>query len=184
MGPWGMIGWCHARPNGMLSHRRSVTSHREPEMTIATPASSIPPSQAKPILRAAEISDEYGWRHFGTSMPIMRLSAIRASPAYPHYNNQYDVIYGMLISISEVDVRWFHLMCDLARHVIDIDIYIHRRSTRLQRRFVLAYGSLYRCGTATHRSFTGQLRHSGSCHGGGPSNEQHNYTTGLPTTTS
>jgi hypothetical protein len=130
-----------------------------------------------------EISDEYGWRHFGDLYADHEAVGHQGpSPLISHYNNQYDAIYGMLIQyLRSCDGRWFHLLRDLARHVIDIDIY-HTREDRPD----YNGGSFWHtdhyvnAATATHRSYSQANRQTGggSHYGGGPSNE-HNYTTGL-----
>ena len=92
-----------------------------------------------------------------TSMPIMRRSAIREqSPLISHYNNQYDAIYGMLIQyLRSGDGRWFHLMRDLARHVIDIDLY-HTEEDRPDYNGGLFWHTDHYtdAATATHRSYS------------------------------
>ena len=45
-------------------------------------------------------------------------------PVISHYNNQYDLVFGFLLHFARsADPRWFELAADLARHVIDIDMY-------------------------------------------------------------
>jgi hypothetical protein len=130
-----------------------------------------------------EISDEYGWRHFGDLYADHEaVGHQRAFPLISHYNNQYDAIYGMLIQyLRSGDVRWFHLMRDLARHVIDIDIY-HTQEDRPDYNGGLFWHTDHYvdAATASHRSYSQANRETqGGCrYGGGPSNE-HNYTTGL-----
>ena len=130
-----------------------------------------------------EISDEYGWRHFGDLYADHEAVGHQGpSPLISHYNNQYDAIYGMLIQyLRGGDGRWFHLMRDLARHVIDIDIY-HTQDDRPDYNGGLFWHTDHYvdAATASHRSYSRANRdtHGGSRYGGGPSNE-HNYTTGL-----
>jgi hypothetical protein len=130
-----------------------------------------------------EISDEYGWRHFGDLYADHEAVGHQgASPLISHYNNQYDAIYGMLIQyLRSGDLRWFHLMRDLARHVIDIDIY-HTQGDRPDYNGGLFWHTDHYAdaATATHRGYSRANRDTrgGKRYGGGPSNE-HNYTTGL-----
>jgi len=130
-----------------------------------------------------EIIDEYGWRHFGDLYADHEaVGHTGETPLVAHYNNQYDVIYGAIVQyLRSGDKRWFELMCDLVRHVIDIDIY-HTQEDRP------AYsGGLFwhtdhylDAATATHRTYSkaGLETKYTRLYGGGPSNE-HNYTSGL-----
>ena len=72
-----------------------------------------------------EIVDEYGWRHFGDMYADHEaVDHTGPEPLVAHYNNQYDVVHGAAVQyMRSGDRRWFDLMRDLARHVIDIDIY-------------------------------------------------------------
>jgi hypothetical protein len=130
-----------------------------------------------------EIIDEYGWRHFGDLYADHEAVGHQgASPLISHYNNQYDAIYGALIQyLRSGNARWFHLMRDLARHVIDIDIYHTQEDRPAYNGGLFWHTDHYAdAATATHRSYSRSNRESrgGDRYGGGPSNEQ-NYTTGL-----
>lgn len=130
-----------------------------------------------------EIIDEYGWRHFGdlyADHEAVKHSG--SAPLVAHYNNQYDVVYGALVQyLRSGDRRWFELVHDLARHVIDIDIY-HTREDRPSYNGGLFWHTDHYldAATATHRAYSrvNQEKNALSSYGGGPSNE-HNYTTGL-----
>jgi len=132
-----------------------------------------------------EIIDEYGWRHFGELYADHEaVGHVGDRPLVSHYNNQYDVIYGGLVEyLRSGNPSWFFLMRDLARHVIDIDIY-HTQEDRLQYNGGLFWHTDHYtdAGTATHRAYSKMNLGTRSFHlyGGGPSNE-HNYTTGLLT---
>jgi hypothetical protein len=130
-----------------------------------------------------EIIDEYGWRHFGDLYADHEAVGHKGeAPLISHYNNQYDVIYGALIQyLRSGDVRWFHLMNDLAKHVIDIDIY-HTSDDRPSYNGGMFWHTDHYvdAATATHRTYSkanGAIN-GGHLYGGGPSNE-HNYTSGL-----
>lgn len=130
-----------------------------------------------------EAIDEYGWRNFGDLFADHE--AVRhegATPLVAHYNNQYDVIYGAIIQYLRTgDARWFTLMSDLARHVIDIDIYHTQNDRPAFNGGMFWHTEHYSdAATCTHRTFSKSnvgARDERAC-GGGPSNE-HNYTTGL-----
>ena len=130
-----------------------------------------------------EISDEYGWRHYGDLYADHEAIGHQGpSPLISHYNNQYDAVYGLLIQyLRSGDVRWFHLMRDLARHVIDIDIY-HTQEDRPDYNGGLFWHTDHYvdAATATHRSYSraNADTQDRNRYGGGPANE-HNYTTGL-----
>ncbi|MFW0778330.1 MAG: hypothetical protein ACN2B6_11510 [Rickettsiales bacterium] len=131
-----------------------------------------------------EVIDEFGWRNFGDLFADHETLYQKKDepPLISHYNNQYDAIYGFARQFAQTgDTRWFELMDDLARHVVDIDIY-HTDQDRAE----------YNCGlfwhtdhylnahTASHRTFS-KLNDTSSTPGqtgGGPAAE-HCYTTGL-----
>jgi hypothetical protein len=121
--------------------------------------------------------DEYGWRHYGDLYADHE--TVRQAPGSPplvsHYNNQYDAIAGFAIQFFRSgDARWLDLMHDLARHVIDIDIY-HTTEDKPGYNHGLFWHTAHHidAGLATHRTYP---RASGAS--GGPASE-HNYNTGL-----
>lgn len=130
-----------------------------------------------------EIIDEYGWRHFGDLYADHEaVGHTGKAPLVSHYNNQYDVLYGAIVHyVRSGDWRWFELARDLARHVIDIDIYHTQEDRPVYNGGLFWHTDHYTdAGTATHRAYSrmsvapAALPH----YGGGLSNEQ-NYTTGL-----
>ncbi|PPI79372.1 hypothetical protein DXI23_03725 [Marinobacter flavimaris] len=128
--------------------------------------------------------DEYGWRNFGDIFADHETlyQPEGEPPLVSHYNNQYDAIYGFARQFALTgDSRWFELMDDLARHVVDIDIY-HTNEDRAEYNHGLFWHTDHYlpAHTATHRTFT---RHNDTSStpgqtGGGPAAE-HCYTTGL-----
>ena len=126
--------------------------------------------------------DEYGWRNYGDLYADHETWGYAGDDLFvSHYNNQYDPIYGFARQyISTGDVRWFNLMCALAKHVIDIDIY-HTDKDRAEYNgglfwhtdhYVKAYTSTHRTYSAEQNSDTHEVV------GGGPGG-QHCYTNGL-----
>jgi YetA-like protein len=135
------------------------------------------------FLAKREIVDEYGWRHFGeVYADHENLHFQGAGPVISHYNNQYDLLYGLLLQFLRTgDAGWFELGRDLAHHVIDIDLY-HTSEDKPAYNGGLFwhtdhYNDAHRAG---HRSYSkdSPRARSGQPYGGGPSNE-HNYTSGL-----
>lgn len=130
-----------------------------------------------------ESIDQYGWRNFGEVYADHEAVGHQGdSPLVSHYNNQYDVINGMLIEFLRTgDHRWYMIMRDLAHHVIDIDIY-HTKDDRPVYNGGMFWHTehYFDAATATHRTFSraNQASKGGQGNGGGPSNE-HNYTSGL-----
>ncbi len=130
-----------------------------------------------------EIIDEYGWRNFGDIYADHEaVGHTGPTPKLSHYNNQYDVINGALIEFFRSgDQRWHVLMRDLARHVIDIDLY-HTTEDRPEYNGGMFWHTdhYFDASTATHRGYSKNNANpeNPSAYGGGPSNEQ-NYTTGL-----
>ncbi|NWO06342.1 MAG: hypothetical protein HLX50_11785 [Alteromonadaceae bacterium] len=131
-----------------------------------------------------EAIDEYGWRNFGDLFADHESLYLppEAPPFISHYNNQYDPIYGFARQFAlSGDPRWFELMDDLARHVVDIDIY-HTDQDRAEYNHGLFWHTDHYlpAHTATHRTFSRHNRTSSTPGqtGGGPA-EEHCYTTGL-----
>ena len=121
--------------------------------------------------------DEYGWRHFGDMYGDHETVLHQGTaPLISHYNNQYDAVAGLFCQFFRSrDQRWFALAEDLARHVIDVDIY-HTNQDRAVYNHGLFWHTAHHtdAGLATHRTYS-RLASPAS---GGPSPE-HNYNTGL-----
>lgn len=126
-----------------------------------------------------ELIDEYGWRNFGDVYADHEAVHHKGPGLFiSHYNNQYDVVLGTLLQgFRSSDPRWLELSRDLARHVVDIDIY-HTGDDKAAYNGGLFWHSDHYlpAGLATHRTYS-RLNARGS-YGGGPDNE-HNYTSGL-----
>lgn len=130
-----------------------------------------------------EIIDEYGWRHFGDLYADHEaVGHTGATPRVAHYNNQYDVMYGAIIQyLRGGDAAWFQLFHELARHVIDIDIYHTREDRAAYNGGMFWHTAHYSdAATATHRTYSRDQAAPGHAplQSGGPSSS-HNYTTGL-----
>jgi hypothetical protein len=129
-----------------------------------------------------ELIDEFGWRHYGDVYADHENAYFKGQkPVISHYNNQYDVIYGLLFHYCRTgDRRWFELLDPLARHVIDIDIYHTTEDKAAYNGGLFWHTDHYvDAATATHRTFSwANAAGHGNAYGGGPGNE-HNYTTGL-----
>jgi len=131
-----------------------------------------------------ENSDEYGWRHFGDIPADHEKQHYRGNREFvSHYNNQYDLILSFLHRFASTgDIRWFELGRNLARHVMDHDLYSTSRDKSAYNGGYFWHTAHYcHAGTATHRCYSGRALENEplpSGFGGGPSNE-HNYTSGL-----
>ena len=128
-----------------------------------------------------EVIDEYGWRNFGEVYADHEGAHYRGEPpVISHYNNQYDLIYGMLLQYWRTgDARWFELLDPLARHVVDIDIYHTDRDRAVYNRGLFWHTDHYRdAATCAHRAYSRANRPPGRPYGGGPCDE-HNYAIGL-----
>jgi hypothetical protein len=129
-----------------------------------------------------EVIDEFGWRNFG-DMWADHEEAYSESPrpVISHYNNQYDLLHGLLVQyLSDGDARWWQLADPLARHIVDIDIYHTNRDKPGYNGGMFWHTAHYHnVGRCTHRSMsTDMLGKKISAPGTGPGNE-HNYSTGL-----
>ncbi len=130
-----------------------------------------------------EVIDEYGWRNFGDLYADHEnLYYDGPKPVISHYNNQYDAIYGFILQyVRSGDRRWWELAQDLARHVIDIDIYHTKEDKAAYNGGLFWHTDHYTDAfTSTHRTYSRKTmeRKGLKDYGGGPSNE-HLYTTGL-----
>lgn len=129
-----------------------------------------------------EVIDEYGWRNFGDLWADHEQEYSEVDrPIISHYNNQYDPLYGFLVQFLRTgDRRWWQLADDLAKHVIDIDIYHTKLDRALYSGGMFWHTAHYLdAGTSTHRSMSRQMINAKMpAPGGGPANE-HNYSSGL-----
>jgi hypothetical protein len=137
------------------------------------------------LFRRREIIDEYGWRNFGDLYADHEEVYYHGPrPVISHYNNQYDCIYGFALHYARsTDRRWFELMQELARHVIDIDIYHTLEDKPAYNGGLFWHTDHYTdAATCTHRGFSRRTKEERGLndYGGGPCNE-HLYTTGLMT---
>jgi YetA-like protein len=129
-----------------------------------------------------EVIDEYGWRHYGDVYADHESAYYEGkAPIISHYNNQYDVIHGLMIQYFRTgDSRWVDLADPLARHVMDIDIYHTTEDKAAYNGGMFWHTDHYRdAATSTHRTYSrANCTPKKRGYGGGPCNE-HNYTTGL-----
>ncbi|BDV43053.1 hypothetical protein GURASL_19760 [Geotalea uraniireducens] len=135
------------------------------------------------FIRKREQGDEYGWRNFGELYADHEAVFHQGEePFVSHYNNQYDCCAGMYRkALASGDLRWDRLAAELARHLLDIDIY-HTTDDREEYNNGLFWHTDHYvpAGLATHRSFSReqcQGKDPRFC-GGGPGAE-HCYTSGL-----
>jgi hypothetical protein len=130
-----------------------------------------------------EVIDEYGWRNFGEVYGDHENAYFAGErPVVSHYNNQYDLVGGLLTQyLLTGDERWYELGRDLARHVIDIDVYRTDQDKPAYSGGLFwhtdHYQDAHRAGHRTYSADSPAAR-TGRPYGGGPSNE-HNYTSGL-----
>ena len=129
------------------------------------------------------IVDEFGWRNFGDVFADHESVLNKDADGFvSHYNNQYDVIKGLLFQyLRTSDIRYYNLSVEMADHVCDVDIY-HTDGDKYQYNHGLFWHTDHHLDayTSTHRTIS--KRHSEFkpdwAFGGGPFPE-HNYATGL-----
>lgn len=140
-------------------------------------------SSAEEIFRKREIVDEYGWRNFGDVYADHEAVFHQGDePFVSHYNNQYDFCAGAYRKyFATGDLSWGRLAGDLARHVLDIDIYCTNRDREEYNGGLFWHTDHYvDAGMSSHRSFSKEhlmVKQPQFC-GGGPGAE-HCYTSGL-----
>ncbi|GBD34993.1 hypothetical protein HRbin36_00097 [bacterium HR36] len=125
--------------------------------------------------------DELGWRHLG-DIPAdhERVYYRRSSPFVSHFNNQYDLLAGLLyLLLYSRDSRLLDLIHGMSRHIADIDVYHTDKDRSAYNHGLFWHTDHYKsAGLATHRSFSRTQGSGQITHGGGPSCE-HLYSTGL-----
>ena len=129
------------------------------------------------VIRKREVVDEYGWRNFGDLWADHEAVFAKGTlPLVSHYNNQYDGVAGFACQFMRSgDTRYWELMDDLARHVVDIDVY-HTDEDRAAYNHGLFWHTCHYtdAGPSSHRAYPSAR----GVTGGGPGNE-HDYSTGL-----
>ena len=133
------------------------------------------------LITNRELIDEYGWRNHGeVYADHENLHFPNSEPVVSHYNNQYDLIYGGLLSWFRTGrPEWWTFSDQLARHVSDIDIYHTTKDRAAYNGGMFWHTDHYQtAATATHRTYSSHNCANDAAYGGGPSNE-HNYTSGL-----
>jgi hypothetical protein len=159
---------------GAVPHLTPASTDRRSEyLQLVSSAIEGPNSFA----RKREVVDEYGWRHFG-ELYADHEAAFHDGPQLmvSHYNNQYDAVGAFARHFMRSgNVDFLELMNDLARHVVDIDIYHTDRDKAAYNQGLFWHTCHYvEAGRSTHRSYPKDPKVGG----GGQSNE-HNYSTGL-----
>jgi YetA-like protein len=179
------LAWCRAP---LLPHATPEWYSEAEAVPYLLPRSEDPHTDYLRLVDAAiegddtfehkrEAIDEYGWRHFGDVYGDHEAVFHKGpDPLASHYNNQYDALAGFAFQfLRSADPRWWSAMSELARHVIDIDIYHTDRDKAGYNHGLFWHTYHYvDADTATHRTYP----RAGKVCGGGPANEQ-NYTTGL-----
>jgi hypothetical protein len=184
------LAWIHQPPTAVVEHQWLAN-------TAGVRWTPLPQAElrqeARTLLQEAlegsnnfvakrEVIDEFGWRNFGDMWADHEAAyADDPSPVVSHYNNQYDLLHGLLIQyLLTADRRWWDLADPLARHVMDIDIYHTTRDKPAYNGGLFWHTAHYHAvGLATHRSMSTTMRGKKiPAPGAGPCNE-HNYSDGL-----
>jgi hypothetical protein len=181
------LDWCR---NPLLPHATPAWYCDSGALPYLTPRDQDPHAEYLRLVDAAiegsdtfehkrEVVDEYGWRHFGDIYGDHEGIGHTAPTALvSHYNNQYDPVAGFAYQfLRSGDGRWWRHMCELARHVVDIDIYNTDQDKAAYNHGLFWHTYHYvDADTANHRTYP--KAHAAKVHGGGPANEQ-NYAAGL-----
>ncbi len=125
--------------------------------------------------------DEYGWRNFGDMVADHEAAFYKGQAQFvSHYNNQFDVLLGLLMqSLRTNDRRWFRFADELARHVMDIDVYHTCEDRAAYNGGLFWFTDHYHTAhESTHRTYSRKNVPASGVYGGGPGAE-HNATTGL-----
>lgn len=155
----------------------SAMVHREELKTVLSDAIEGKNS----FIAKREAIDEYGWRNYGDVWADHEEAYCDDRPVISHYNNQYDLLQGLLIQfLQSGDTRWWQIADPLARHIMDIDIYHTTRDKPAYNGGMFWHTAHYlSAGKSSHRTMsTGMVGKGMPAFGIGPGNE-HNYSTGL-----
>ena len=187
------LEWVHTPPTVTLNPIAVAETGAVPHLT---PADADPPDlrafvdaavegdrERVSLLAKRETIDEYGWRNFGDIYADHENTYYKGpKPVLSHYNNQYDLVLGLLIRYLRTgDARWLEVGHDLARHVADIDLYHTKEDKPSYNGGLFWHTDHYADAlSATHRTYSAGHPNvkEGKSYGGGPSNE-HNYPGGL-----
>ncbi|MBD1390535.1 hypothetical protein IC617_13945 [Neiella sp. HB171785] len=136
------------------------------------------------LLEKRELADQYGWRNFGELYADHEAQGYEGDTLFvSHYNNQYDPVLGLLNQAIVLQSNELRQQADeLARHVLDIDIY-HTELDKDEYNHGLFWHTDHyqQAKTCTHRTYSKLHRndvYADHVGGGGPGG-QHCYTTGL-----
>jgi hypothetical protein len=184
------LKWSHGRAR---VHCTPEWYSRSKSIPHFVPASTDPADRFESYLSAVvegpnsffvrrELIDEYGWRNYGEVYADHEGQHYTGEPpVISHYNNQYDLVFGMLRQyLRSENTRWLELADPLARHVIDIDIYHTDRDKAAYNGGLFWHTNHYRdAATSTHRAYSRHNYEPGDPFGGGGPSSNHNYSTGL-----
>ena len=128
--------------------------------------------------------DEYSWRNFGDIYADHEAAyhTELKRPYVSHYNNQYDAVYGFIRQYALTgDHFWQPLTTDLAKHIMDIDIYrTEEDRAEYNNGFFWHTDHYVEAQTASHRTYSiNQIDHNGQPQKGGGPSSGHCYSTGL-----
>jgi len=135
------------------------------------------------LLGKRDVIDEYGWRNFGDMYADHEAVYHQGDqPFISHYNNQYDLIAGAYRKFFITgNPLWRQFAADMARHVLDIDLY-HTTADREEYNHGLFWHTEHYsdAGLSTHRSYSKEQGKTYELYaGGGGPGAEHCYTTGL-----
>lgn len=184
------LAWVYDPPLAVVEPAHAADSGRVPY--FSAPDAELRPEHQQLLSEAIagprnffakrEAIDEYSWRNFGDMWADHEEAyADDPRPVISHYNNQYDLLHGLLIQyLRTSDRKWWELADPLARHIMDIDVYRTARDKPAYNHGLFWHTAHYHAvGRATHRSMSSTMRGKRiAAPGGGPGNE-HNYSSGL-----
>ncbi|MGL4464694.1 MAG: hypothetical protein ACRC1K_21280, partial [Planctomycetia bacterium] len=182
----GVLRSFAAPPRLSEADRREIL-HREPYTSTDESSSELKMYLTEAAGRGSlfhrrDWIDEYGWRNFGDVYADHEAQPLPAGDVLiSHYNNQYDLLHGLLRRWLQTDgVDDWTLADPLARHVMDVDLYHTAADKPAYNGGLFWHTAHYRdAGLAGHRCYSAASRRPGEqSFGGGPSSE-HNYTNGL-----
>ncbi len=183
------LAWVHNPPTALPAPEWTIQSQAVPYLKAHAPQTagllaelleSIVAGDRNYMSRRDQ-NDLYGWRNFGEIHADHEDAYYEGTrPIISHYNNQYDSIMGFAVhALRSGDRRWLALHQELARHVIDVDIYHTSQDRPAYNGGMFWHTDHYRdAATSSHRAYSRANVPPNRSYGGGPCNE-HNYTTGL-----
>jgi hypothetical protein len=176
------LAWVHQPPRVCVSREAlEALPHLAPVEGQHASLAEFLGESASALQAGRELIDQFGWRNFGEIFADHEGEHYDGPmPVISHYNNQYDLVRGLLIQyLRSGDSSWLDLGGSLARHVADIDLYHTTGDKPAYNGGLFWFTDHYKTArTCTHRTYSRLNKPTNADYGGGPSSN-HLFSSGL-----